>query len=178
MHTLISTYLIFFKIGAVSFGGGYAMLPFIEEEIIKRAHYLTYNEFLDILAISQITPGPIAINAATFIGLKHIGILGAALATLGIVSGPFIFMNLASLFLNKYKNSKFLENILHHIRPVTVALIFSAFLSTFQQSILDIKSLIIFIISFIVLCSKKFHPILVIFMFGFLGIILTYLKIL
>ena len=90
MYEVLTMYLIFLKIGAVSFGGGYAMLPLIEEEVIENMHYLTNSQFLDILAISQITPGPIAINSATFIGLRELGLVGSIFATLGIVSGPFV----------------------------------------------------------------------------------------
>lgn len=175
MHKFFEIYLIFLKIGAFSFGGGYAMLPVIEMEIIEKAKYLNTSEFLDVLAISQITPGPIAINSATFIGLKYLSFMGALIATFGIVSAPFLFMNIVSLFIEKYKNSVFLENILLHIKPVTVALILSAFLSTFKKTINTNKSIIIFILSFIILYKKKMHPVLVIFLFGFIGIIMQLL---
>ena len=101
MFEIIMLYIAFFKIGAVSFGGGYAMLPFIEKEVIENLKYLNSNEFLDILAISQITPGPIAINSATFIGFRKFGIVGGIVGTLGIVSAPFIFMNITNVFLKK-----------------------------------------------------------------------------
>lgn len=175
MYEVLNMYLVFFKIGAVSFGGGYAMLPLIEEEVIEKMHYLTDSQFLDILAISQITPGPIAINSATFIGLRELGIIGSIFATLGIVSGPFIFMSIVNNFLTKFKNSKVIERILLYIRPITVALILSAFASTFKKSVIDIKTTVIFAISFGILLSKKVHPIAVIFIFGFLGIVSTYL---
>ena len=175
MYEVLTMYLIFLKIGAVSFGGGYAMLPLIEEEVIENMHYLTNSQFLDILAISQITPGPIAINSATFIGLRELGLVGSIFATLGIVSGPFVFMSIVNKFLAKFKNSKIIERVSLYIRPVTVALILSAFASTFLKSVVDIKTAIIFTLSFAILLSKKLHPIAVIFIFGFLGIISTYL---
>lgn len=175
MYEVLTMYLIFLKIGAVSFGGGYAMLPLIEEEVIENTHYLTDSQFLDILAISQITPGPIAINSATFIGLRELGLVGSIFATLGIVSGPFVFMSIVNKFLAKFKNSKIIERVLLYIRPVTVALILSAFASTFLKSVVDIKTAIIFTLSFAILLLKKLHPIAVIFIFGFLGIISTYL---
>lgn len=177
MFEIIMLYIAFFKIGAVSFGGGYAMLPFIEKEVIENLKYLNSNEFLDILAISQITPGPIAINSATFIGFRKFGIVGGIVGTLGIVSAPFIFMNITNIFLKKFKESSFLEKILLYIRPVTVALILSAFLSTLNKSVIDIKSAIIFLVSFLILYTKKMHPILVIFLFGFIGIIMSHLGI-
>lgn len=177
MFEIIMLYIAFFKIGAVSFGGGYAMLPFIEKEVIENLKYLNSNEFLDILAISQITPGPIAINSATFIGFRKFGIVGSIVGTLGIVSAPFIFMNITNVFLKKFKESNFLEKILLYIRPVTVALILSAFLSTLNKSVIDIKSAIIFLVSFLILYTKKKHPILVIFLFGFIGIIMSHIGI-
>lgn len=173
MDALLQIFLVFVKIGSVSFGGGYAMLPFIEQEVIVTNGWLTPLEFLDVLAISQITPGPIAINSATFIGFKHLGFLGGLFATTGIVLGPFIFMSIVSRFMEKYKSSSLMKNILSYIKPITVALILSTTYSTFLKSVIDFKSFLIFIASAILLQYTKIHPIAIILLFGIIGIILN-----
>lgn len=175
MEPFLQIFLVFVKIGSVSFGGGYAMLPFIEQEVITVNKWLTPTEFLDVLAISQITPGPIAINSATFIGFNHLGFLGSLLATTGIVFGPFIFMSIVSGFIEKYKSSSLMKNILSYIKPVTVALILSATYSTFLKSVLDGKSLVIFLVSAALLMYTKIHPIGILLSFGVVGIILNIL---
>ncbi|WDC84251.1 chromate transporter [Caloramator sp. mosi_1] len=96
---IISLFFIFFKIGSFSIGGGYAMLSFIQREIVEVNKYIKINEFSDILAISEMTPGPIAINSATFVGYKVAGILGSFSATLGIVLPSFLLIVLITKFL-------------------------------------------------------------------------------
>src|SRR5690554_3236556 len=92
MRTLIELFISFFKIGAFSFGGGYAMLPLIKEETIEIHGWLTNAEFIDILAISEMTPGPIAINAATFLGYRVSGVIGSIVATIAVSLPSFIVM--------------------------------------------------------------------------------------
>ena len=172
MYLLLKLFATFFKIGGASFGGGYAMLPFIEKEVIEINGWLTAQEFLDVLAISQITPGPVAINAATFIGYRFYGISGSLIATAGIVAAPFIYMSLMSRFLNKYKSSEVFTRIFYYLRPVTTALILSAAYSTVSKSIIDIRSFVIFAVSFAMILFTKIHPIAIILGFGVMGIFL------
>lgn len=150
------------------------MLPYIETMIIKNHGWLTSSEFLDILAISQVTPGPIAINAATFIGFRFQGFLGALVATLGIVFGPFVFMSIVTRFMEKYKSSKVFEQIFLYLRPITAALILTAAYSTLLKSVLDLKSFIIFSISLLLLVFTKLHPIMILLFFGVLGIFIPF----
>lgn len=147
------------------------MLPFIEKEVIHVNGWLTTLEFMDVLAISQITPGPIAINAATFIGFRYSSFVGALVATLGIISGPFVFMSILSPFLKKYKDTDIFGNIFVFLRPITVALILSAAYSTLSKSLADIKSIVIFSLSLILLQRTKLHPVLLILSFGVIGIL-------
>ena len=146
------------------------MLPYIETMIIENHGWLTNSEFLDILAISQVTPGPIAINAATFIGFRYLGCWGAVSATLGIVCGPFIFMSIVTRFIEKYKSSDISEHIFTFLRPITAALILSAAYSTLLKSVIDLKSFIIFSASLMLLLFTKLHPIVILMFFGFLGL--------
>ena len=97
MNILFQLFFSFSKIGAFAFGGGYAMLPLIEHEIVINHHWITYNEFIDIIGISQMTPGPIAINASTFVGYKVGGVLGSITGTIGVVTISFILVDRKSV---------------------------------------------------------------------------------
>jgi chromate transporter len=122
---LIELAWTFFKIGLFSFGGGYAMVPLMEREIASHG-WLAAKEFADIVAISQMTPGPIAVNAATYIGFRVAGIQGSASATLGVFLPSLILVLLVAHFLGKFKESKIVAALLSGIRPATVGLIASA----------------------------------------------------
>jgi len=171
MNLLIQIFLSFLKIGAFSFGGGYAMLPLIEREIVTTHHWINYKEFIDIIGISQMTPGPIAINSATFVGYKVAGFAGSVAGTLGVVAFSFLLVSIASHFVMKFKESKAIKSVLLGMRPAMIGLIIAAFISLAKQSYLDIKSIIIGGIIFLLLFSKKIHPILVIVVSGILGMI-------
>lgn len=169
---LFQIFIAFFKIGAFSFGGGYAMLPFIEREIVNNNGWLSPKEFLDVLAISQVSPGPIAINSATFIGYKYNFILGSIFATLGVIVFSIIAINLVAPSLEKYKNNKNIAILFKTLRPITIGFILSAFYSTYEKSVSDFFSICIFFFSFILLHSKKIHPVFIILFSGFIGVIL------
>ncbi|GAB6169017.1 chromate transporter [Clostridium carnis] len=171
MEMIVRLFIAFFKIGAFSFGGGYAMLPFIEREIVTNNSWINISEFMDIIGISQMTPGPVAINSATFVGYKVSGILGSIAATLGVVITSFILVSIVSRVLSTFKNSVIVKSALMGMRPVLIALIISAFLRLAKESYLDLKSLIITSIIGVVLISKKVHPILVIVLAAVLGFI-------
>ncbi|MCT4509404.1 MAG: chromate transporter [Tepidibacter sp.] len=169
---LFEIFIAFFKIGAFSFGGGYAMLPFIEREIVNVKGWLSTKEFLDVLAISQVSPGPIAINSATFIGYRYNFVLGSLFATLGVIGFSIIIINIVSPSLEKYKDNQNIATIFKTLRPITIGFILSAFYSTYEKSISDFFSISIFFISFLLLNSKKIHPVYIIIFSGFIGIIL------
>lgn len=125
----------FFKIGLVGFGGGYAMLSLIQGEVVNRFHWLTVQQFTDIVAISQMTPGPIGINSATYVGYTAVveagyshtmGILGSAVATLGVVLPSFLLMFLLVRLLLKYKNVPIVESIFAVLRPAVLGLLAAA----------------------------------------------------
>lgn len=171
MEILIRLYLAFLKIGTFSFGGGYAMLPFMQKEIVENNAWISMSEFSDIIGISQMTPGPVAINSATFVGYKVGGIIGSAIATIGVVTISFILVSIISKVLNKFKESIVVRSMLAGMRPILIALIIYAFIDLAKESYLDFKSIIITIIIGIILLSKKVHPILVIVIAAILGLI-------
>ena len=165
-------FLAFMKIGAFSFGGGYAMFPLLKKEIIENHQWLTAGEFTDIVAIAQMTPGPIALNSATFIGYKMNGFLGAFTATLAIITPSLVIVLLICFFLRKFKDSKYIEWAFKGIRPVVLGLIVSATIFVAKDSFIDIKSIIIALGILYLIGYKKLHPILGIVMAGITGIIL------
>lgn len=168
---LLKLYLVFLKIGTFGFGGGYAMLPLMEKEIVTNNHWISRGDFMDIIGISQMTPGPVAINSATFVGYRMGGILGSTLATLGVVTTSFILVSLANYFFNKFKNSKLLSNALSGMRPALIGLIISVFISLGLDAYSDVKSILIALIIGLLLYKTKIHPILIIIISGLLGIL-------
>lgn len=171
MSILIQLFFTFLKIGTFSFGGGYAMIPFIQREIIENHQWINNNVFMDIIGISQMTPGPVAINSATFVGYKVSGVLGSIAATLGVVTMSFILVSIASKAMEKFKESKVLKGALLGMRPVLIALIIQAFFDLAKDAYVDIKSVIITLIIGGLLISKRVHPIIGIVISGILGII-------
>ena len=123
----------FFKIGAFTFGGGYAMIPLIRREIAQREGWLEDREILDVLAVSESTPGPMAVNTATFVGYRVAGNLGAALVTFGVVLPSFVIIYLLSFVLRQFQSLKAVEYAFWGVRVAVVSLVASAFLSMLRQ---------------------------------------------
>ena len=171
MDILLKLLFTFFKIGLFSFGGGYALIPFMQREIIEKHQWLSSSEFVDIIGISQMTPGPVSVNSATFVGYKVGGVVGSILATLGITVISFILVSIASKAIDKFKESKYLKAALLGMRPVLIALIINAFISLAKDAYVDVKSIIVTLIVGGCLFSKKIHPIVIIVLAGLLGII-------
>jgi len=116
-------FLSFFKIGAFTFGGGYAMIPLIQREVVYRKKWLQENEFIDMLAIAQSVPGPISLNTAVFVGNKMRGIRGSLFSSLGIILPSFIIILLIALVFTEFKDNPDVERVFKGIRPAVVALI-------------------------------------------------------
>jgi chromate transporter len=169
---LLDIFITFFKIGLFSFGGGYAMLPLIQQEVTVTHTWVTVTEFIDIVAISQITPGPIAINSATYIGFKTAGVLGSALATFGVVAPSIIIMIIIARFFIKFKNNKYVDYAFWGLRPATVGLIAAAAVLVSYESFIDFKSVIIFAAAFFASHKYKMDPILLTVIAGAVGYVL------
>ena len=178
----IQLFLSFLQIGAFSFGGGYAAMPLIQSQIVNLHHWLDFKEFTDLITISQMTPGPIAINSATFVGTKIAGIPGAIAATLGCILPSCILVTSIAYFYLKYRHLRFLQNILNHLRPAVVALIatagvtimISALFGSEATIILNnfhIHQLIIFLFCVFMLWYKKSNPIFVMILSGVINVI-------
>ena len=124
----------FFKIGAFTFGGGYAMIPLIQKETVENHKWITDDDILEIIAIAESTPGPIAINAATFVGYRTCGFLGAACATLGVVLPSFVIILAISYILTAFQNNKAVKYAFNGIRAGVLALLFKALWTMFKKS--------------------------------------------
>ncbi len=187
MPLLLDLFLTFLKIGAVSFGGGYAMIPVISDEVLAHA-WLTETEILNFIAVAESTPGPVAINMATFIGASQGGFFGAVLATLGVVLPAFVIILIVASLVSGLLKFAGVEAFLKGVRPVVVALIVSTgvlmaiscifAVSKIGDSVsFDWKALVIFgIIATIHVLYKKIRkkaisPILLIIISAFLGIL-------
>lgn len=178
----LQLFYTFFKIGLFGFGGGYAMLSMIQGEVVTRYNWISTQEFTDIVAISQSTPGPIGINAATYVGFTTTGnVWGSILATLAVVLPSFILMLTISKFFLKYQKNSIVEAVFSGLRPAVVGLLASAALvlmnaENFGSPVKDtytfIISIIIFLVAFIGTMKFKVNPILMIIACGVAGLIL------
>ena len=139
MPLLIELFLTFAKIGAFTFGGGYAMIPFVREQVLLHG-WLTEEELLNMIAVSESTPGPIAVNMATFVGANEAGILGSIMATLGVVLPSFIIILLISALLKNFLKYNGVKAFLSGVRPCVVALILGTAITLFMSILLGIGS--------------------------------------
>ncbi len=169
---VLSLFMTFMFIGAVSFGGGYAMLPLFERMVVDTHGWLTRSLFIDMIALSQVTPGPIAINSATFIGFQLIGVGGAAAATLGVVTIPVILVGFASKYFEEFKESKIVKGIYTGLRPAFAGLVLSSAASIVTDAILDWWGMALFAVLMALLWVAKLHPILVIAVSGIAGFLI------
>ena len=161
----------FFMIGLFSFGGGYAMLPLFEKEFI-RSGIITNDRFLEIMTISQMTPGSFAINAATFIGKDNGGFLGALISTIAVSLPSLLILLIFMKTLTKYKNNPLKIKIFDGLRPAVLGFVLAAVFLLGKESSFYVKNISYFAISMILLMTNKVHPILVIFLMGGANILL------
>ena len=184
MEILLQLFLCFAKVGLFCIGGGYASMPLIQNEVVDGHHWITMHEFVDIFTISQMTPGPIGINAATFVGAKIAGIMGAIAATAGFVFPSVIIMLLMAYLYFKYGDLGIIRGVLNGLRPAVVALIASAGVGIMTLAFWDkadlpislaetnIRGVVIFLISMGLIYSGKMGTIKVLLLSGVLGLVI------
>lgn len=160
----------FLKIGLFAFGGGYAMIPLIQAEILGQG-WLSAQEFANIVAVSQMTPGPIAINAATFVGYRILGLGGAAVATLGVIIPPFVLTLVVSKLFYTFQERSLVQGVFSGIRPAVIALITSAAIFLVPSSIMTLSQGIIALLTTIVILRTRISPLVLIFLGGMFGVI-------
>ncbi len=177
---LLQLLISFLKIGAFSFGGGYAALPLIQNEVVNIHQWISMTEFTNLVTISQMTPGPIVINTATFVGMKVSGVLGAIIATLGCVFPSCIIVTLLAWLYLKYRQLDTLQSVLKTLRPAVVAMIAAAgvsmMITSFWGDVISIETtkisaICLFGISIYLLAKKEMSPVLVMSIAGVLNLI-------
>ena len=171
MGIYLKIFLIFTKIGLFSYGGGNAILPLIQQEVVVKNLWLSAREFTDLVAIAQVTPGPIAVNAATYVGYKAGGFWGSVLASVGIVLPTFIIMLLVTRLFIKFKENKRVKDMMAGVIPATVGLIASAAVIVSTGTFIDFKSVLICAGVFIAAYRFNADPILLIIISAVLGFI-------
>lgn len=179
----LQLFLSFLQVGMFSIGGGYAAMPLIQNQVVTSHSWLTMSAFTDLITIAEMTPGPIAVNSATFVGVRIAGIPGALIATFGCILPSCIIVSLLAYIYFRYKNMSGLQCVLASLRPAVVALIASAGLSILELVVFQGKEMHIdhinwigagiFTVAFIVLRKWKCNPILVMCCCGGVGLILN-----
>ena len=173
--TLLFFFIIFFKVGLFSFGGGYAILPLMQHEVVDVNKWISFKEFMDIVAVSQITPGPISINLATHVGYRIGGILGSTIATTSVVLPSIIIVSLIVIFLKRFNKLPVVQRIFKSLRVTIVGLILAAGIALFvKENFIDYKSYIIFASVLIGGLFFKIGSITLIILSGVAGAILYY----
>ena len=168
---ILKLFLTFLKIGAFTFGGGYAMIPLIQREVSEKEGWITDDDILEIIAIAESTPGPIAINSATFVGYKTCGFWGAFFATFGVVLPSFIIISLISLVLNQFQDNLAVQYAFNGIRAGVLALILKAFWTMYKKCPKGTVSYIVAAGSFIAAAIFNVNVLLVIIGCAVFGLI-------
>lgn len=164
-------FLEFLKIGAFTFGGGYAMIPMIQREIVQKRKWISDNDILDIVAIAESTPGPIAVNSATFVGYHVAGFSGALFATIGVVLPSFVIILLVSFILPQFESNAYVRYAFYGVRAAVLALILNACVSMYRQAPKQAVSCLIMLGAFIAVAFFKVNAILVILICAAVGLI-------
>ena len=175
MKILLEMFLIFAKVGVMTFGGGYAMLPILQREIVDNKGWATEEELMDYFAIGQCTPGVIAVNTATFIGHKNKGILGGIFATLGVVFPSIIIISLLAGVIEAFSHIEMVQHAFGGIRVCVCVLILNAIVKLMKKAVVDIPTFLIFLT--VALCSLflDLSPVIFVLSAAVLGIILKVL---
>ena len=180
----IQLFFIFFKVGLFTIGGGLAAIPLLQEEVLLR-EWLTNQQFADMIAVSESTPGPIGVNVATYVGFSQLGILGSIVATIGLVTPSVIIIMLVARYVLHYRDNKYVNGVFYGLRPAVTGIILAAAASIAVVSLVDlsvyngtgdflkifnIKEIIMFFIFLYASNKWKHHPIFYIVIAGVIGI--------
>ncbi|MCG6837661.1 chromate transporter [Fusobacterium polymorphum] len=173
--TYLNLFFVFFKVGLFSFGGGYAILPLMQHEVVDINKWISFKEFMDIVAVSQITPGPISINLATHVGYRIGGTIGSTIATTSVILPSIIIISLIVIFLKKFNKLPVVQRVFKSLRITVVGLILAAGIALFvRENFIDYKSYIIFTSVLIGGLVFKIGSITLIILSGVAGAILYY----
>ena len=172
MKLLIKMFLTFAKVGVMTFGGGYAMLPILQREVVDNNGWATEEELMDYFAIGQCTPGVIAVNTATFIGQKYNGFWGAVFATLGVVFPSLVIISLLAGVIEAFSHLTWVQNAFGGIRVCVCVLITNAVLKLFKKAVVDAPTMLIFLAVALGSVFLNLSPVIFVIIAAFAGIIL------
>ena len=173
MKELLELFLTFAKIGVMTFGGGMAMLPILEREVVQNKHWATEEELVDYFAIGQCTPGIIAVNTATFVGQKRKGAMGGITATLGVVFPSLVIIMILAGLITNFAHLAWVQNAFAGIQVCVCVLILNAVLKLIKSAIVDKATLVMYIVLFVAAVFFDFSPVLSVIVAGVLGNLLA-----
>ena len=182
---LLKIFLSFIKIGSLAFGGAYAAIPLVEKEVVTIQGWMSYDEFSNLLAIDELTPGPIIVNAASFIGMKVAGVPGAIIATLGSILPALVIALALIIIYKKYNKLTWLQSIIGSLKCMAFALILKTFIKIAVNSLFgsnisignfDIFALIMIVISFYLINKKQLSPVLVMLGCGLINVLIRFIN--
>ena len=162
MKLLWDLFFTFARIGAFTFGGGYAMLPMIQNEVVERKKWATEEEVMNYYAVGQSTPGIIAVNTATFIGYKQAGVLGGIFATLGVVAPSVVIITVIAAFIRNFLEYEVVEHALAGISVAVAVLVISAVINLWKKGVKNLFGIFMFIIGFAISVFTNWSPIVVV----------------
>lgn len=172
MKELWTMFWAFARIGGLTFGGGYAMLPMLQKEVVEKHGWATEEELMDYYAIGQCTPGVIAVNTATFVGQKARGLAGAIFATLGVVFPSVVIITLIAAFLSNFAHLAVVQNAFAGVRVCVCVLIFNAVVKLWKKSVVDKAALVIFLAVFLGSCLLELSPVIWVLLAGGAGLLI------
>ncbi len=175
MKELPDLFLTFAKVGVMTFGGGYAMLPILQREVVERKHWATEEELMDYFAIGQCTPGIIAINTATFVGQKRRGVLGGIAATLGMVFPSLVIISALAGIIDAFSHLRWVQHAFAGIRVCVCVLILNAVVKLFQKAVVDVPTLVIFVLVTLGSLLTPISPTVFVLLAAAAGVILGFL---
>lgn len=177
MKELFNLFLAFAKVGVLTFGGGYAMLPILQREVVEKNNWASDEEIMDYYAIGQCTPGVIAVNTATFIGQKRKGIIGGIITTLGVVLPSMIIITTVAAFISNFADLPIVKNAFAGVRVCVCVLIFNAVVKLWKTSVVDKATLIIFLGVFIGSALTDLSPVVFVIITAIAGIVVKNLEV-
>ena len=174
MKELLELFWAFCRIGGLTFGGGYAMLPMLQAEVVDKYKWATEEELLDYYAVGQATPGIIAVNTATFIGYKNKGIIGALFATAGVVFPSLVIIMIIAGLIKNFSDIQVVQNAFSGVRIVVCVLILNAVIKLWKNSVKGKLGIIIFILSFVEVALLRISPIYIVIISSIVGLLTKY----
>lgn len=176
MKELFELFWVFARIGGLTFGGGYAMLPILQREVVEKRRWATEEELMDYYAIGQCTPGVIAVNTATFVGQRLRGVPGGIVATLGVVFPSLVIITVIAAFIRNFSDLAVVKNAFAGVRVCVCVLVFNAVVKLWKKSVVDRRTLVIFLFVFVLSVITSWSPLIFVLLAGGAGIILKLLE--